>query len=228
MTEAPLISTVIPLFNCEKYLGAAIESILAQNYQPIQIIVVDDGSTDGSAAVARSFSQVEYYFQENAGPATALNHGLSKAKGEFIAFLDADDLWTEGKLKLQLDAFKRDPTLDMVMGNVEQFRETGPDTPPVSLGTFKGYLKIAMLVRRDATFRVGLFDPQWKTGDFIDWYIRATELPVKSLMLREVVAKRRIHETNMGIRQRDVQSDYARIMKLALERRRKAKSKTET
>ena len=223
MTEAPLISTIIPLFNCEKYLGAAIESILAQNYQPMQIIVVDDGSTDGSAAVARGFSQVEYHFQENAGVAAALNNGLSKANGEFIAFLDSDDLWTEGKLPRQLKAFADDPTLDMVMGSVEQFRETGPDTPPVSLGIFKGYLKIAMLVRRSAMFRVGLFDPQWKTGDFIDWYIRATELPVKSVMLPEVVAKRRIHDTNMGIRQRDVQSDYARIMKLALERRRKAK-----
>jgi glycosyltransferase involved in cell wall biosynthesis len=223
MTEAPPISTIIPLFNCEKYLGAAIESILAQKYEPMQIIVVDDGSSDGSAAVARSFSQVEYHFQENAGPATALNKGLAEAKGEFIAFLDADDLWTEGKLKRQLDAFANDPTLDMVMGNVEQFRETGPDTPPVSLGIFKGYLKIAMLIRRNAMIRVGIFDPQWKTGDFIDWYIRATEIPLKSIMLPEVVARRRIHETNMGIRQRDVQSDYARIMKVALERRRKAK-----
>ena len=72
---------------------------------------------------------MEYYFQENAGVAAALNHGLSKAKGEFIAFLDSDDLWVEGKLKLELDAFARDPELDMVMGNVEQFRETGPDMP---------------------------------------------------------------------------------------------------
>jgi glycosyltransferase involved in cell wall biosynthesis len=223
-TEAPLISTIIPLFNCEKYVGAAIESILAQNYHPMQIIVVDDGSTDCSAAVARRFPQVEYHFQGNAGPATALNKGLAEAKGEFIAFLDSDDLWTEGKLERQLGAFTNDPTLDMVMGNVEQFRETGPDTPPVSLGIFKGYLKMAMLIRRDAMFRVGLFDPQWKTGDFIDWYIRATEIPLKSVMLPEVVARRRIHETNMGIRQRDVQRDYARIMKMALERRRKAKS----
>ena len=224
MTEAPLISTIIPVFNCEKYLGAAIESILSQNYEPMQIIVVDDGSTDGSAAVARSFPRVEYYFQENAGVATALNHGLSKAKGEFIAFLDSDDLWVEGKLKLELDAFARDPELDMVMGNVEQFRETGPDTASVSLGIFDGYLKITVLVRRDALFRVGLFDPQWKTGDFVDWYIRATEVPLKSLMLPEVVAKRRIHTTNMGIRERGVRSEYPRIMRLALERRRQAKS----
>jgi glycosyltransferase involved in cell wall biosynthesis len=219
-TDAPLISTIIPLFNCEKYVGAAIDSILMQNYHPMQIIVVDDGSTDGSAAVARSFSQVEYYSQENAGVAAALNHGLSKAKGEFIAFLDSD----EGRLKLELDAFARDPNLDMVMGNVEQFRETGPDTPPVSLGIFQGYLKITVLVRRSALDRVGLFDPQWKTGDFIDWYIRATEIPLKMAMLPDVVARRRIHETNMGIRQRDARSEYARIMRLALERRRKAKS----
>lgn len=224
MTEAPLISTIVPVFNCEKYLGAGIESVLAQKYEPMQIIVVDDGSTDGSAQVARSFAQVEYHYQENAGVATALNRGLAAAKGEFMAFLDSDDLWVEGKLKLQLDAFARDPELGMVMGSVEQFRETGPDNPPVSLGIFKGYLKIAVLIRRSAMFQVGLFDPQWKTGDFIDWYIRATELKVKSLMLPEVVAKRRIHDTNMGIRQRDVQSDYARIMRQALERRRKAKS----
>jgi len=223
-TDAPLISTIIPLFNCEKYVGAAIDSILMQNYHPMQIIVVDDGSTDGSAAVARSFSQVEYYSQENAGVAAALNHGLSKAKGEFIAFLDSDDLWMEGRLKLELDAFARDPNLDMVMGNVEQFRETGPDTPPVSLGIFQGYLKITVLVRRSALDRVGLFDPQWKTGDFIDWYIRATEIPLKMAMLPDVVARRRIHETNMGIRQRDARSEYARIMRLALERRRKAKT----
>jgi hypothetical protein len=81
-----------------------------------------------------------------------------------------------------------------------------------------------MLIRRSALFQVGLFDTQWKTGDFIDWYIRATELRLKSLMLPEVVARRRIHETNMGIRQRDVQADYARIMRQVLERRRKTKS----
>jgi hypothetical protein len=96
--EAPLISVVVPVFNCEKYLAAAIESILAQNYRPIQLIVVDDGSTDNSAAVARRFDQVEYHFQEHAGVTTALNTGVSATKGSFIACLDSDDLWTEGKL----------------------------------------------------------------------------------------------------------------------------------
>ena len=224
MTESPLISVVIPVFNCEKYLGSAIESILAQNYHPLQIVVVDDGSSDRSAAVAQSFAGVEYHFQERAGVATALNRGISESKGEFIAFLDSDDLWMEGKLERQLTAFRNDPELGMVLGGVEQFRETGPDGATVSLGIFKGYLKITMLIRRSAFFQVGLFDPQWTTGDFIDWYIRATEIPVKSLMLPEVLARRRIHETNMGIRQREAQSDYARIMREVLGRRRRARS----
>jgi glycosyltransferase involved in cell wall biosynthesis len=224
MTDSPLISAIIPVFNGEKYLAAAIESILAQKYHPIQIIVVDDGSTDNSAAVARSFTQVEYHLQDHAGVATALNKGIAEAKADFISFLDADDLWIEGKLKRQLEAFANDPELGIVMGSVEQFRETGPDGSPVSLGIFKGYLKTAMLIRRSALFQVGLFDPQWTTGDFIDWYIRATEKRVKTLMLPEVLARRRIHDTNMGIRQRDAQADYARIMRQVLERRRKTKS----
>ena len=94
----------------------------------------------------------------------------------------------------------------------------------MSLGIFDGYLKITVLVRRDALFQVGLFDPQWKTGDFVDWYFRATEVPLKSLMLPEVVAKRRIHTTNMGIRERALQSEFPRIMRLALERPGTAKS----
>jgi glycosyltransferase involved in cell wall biosynthesis len=222
MTDSPLISAIIPVFNGEKYLGAAIESVLAQSYRPIQTIVVDDGSTDGSAAVAQTFNEVEYHFQDHAGVATALNRGISEAKGSFVAFLDADDLWTEGKLQKQIDTFTAQPDLDMVLGSVEQFREVGPEGGPVSLGVFNGYLKISMLIRQAALSRVGLFDTRWQTGDFIDWYIRATEMHLKSAMLPDVVARRRIHDTNMGIRQRDTQTDYARIMRQVLERRRKA------
>ncbi len=222
MKEAALISVIIPVFNGEKYLAAAIRSVLAQDYRPIQVIVVDDGSTDNSATVARSFDQVEYHFQNHGGVATALNTGIYAAKGSFIAFLDADDLWMEGKLNKQIAAFEDDPDLSIVLGGVEQFREIAPDGTSVSLGTFKGYLKITMLIRRSALFKVGMFDPQWKTGDFIDWYIRATEQRLKTLMVTEILARRRIHETNMGIRERDQQVDYARILKRALERRRRS------
>jgi glycosyltransferase involved in cell wall biosynthesis len=223
MPEAPLISVIVPVLNGAAYLAAAIESIMGQDYRPLQVIVVDDGSTDNTAAVAQAFAEVEYHFQDHAGVVTALNKGVAEAEGSFIAFLDADDLWMEGKLRRQLQAFESDPELGMVLGQVEQFRETGPDGTPVSLGVFNGYLKITMLIRRDAFFQVGLFDSQWQTGDFIDWYIRATEQRLKSIMLPDILARRRIHDTNMGVRERDKQSDYARIMRQVLERRRKAK-----
>ncbi len=220
MNQGPLVSVVMPVFNAEKYLSAAIESVLAQDYRPIQLIVSDDGSTDNSAAIARGFAEVEYRFQQHAGASAALNHGIEAARGSFIAFLDADDLWVEGKLTRQFAAFAKDPELKIVLGGVEQFRQTDLDQPAESLGIFSGYGKIAMLITREAFFKVGLFDTQWRTGDFIDWFARASELHLKTLMLPEVVARRRIHETNMGIRERGNQVDYARIMKQMLDRRR--------
>ena len=97
MPEAPLISVVVPVLNGEKYLAPAIESIVAQDHRPLQVIVVDDGSTDNTAAVAQGFAEVEYHFQDHAGVVTALNQGVTEAKGSFIAFLDADDLVDGGQ-----------------------------------------------------------------------------------------------------------------------------------
>jgi glycosyltransferase involved in cell wall biosynthesis len=100
---APLISCVVPVFNGERYLGEALDSILAQTYRPLELLVVDDGSTDGTAAlVTRYRDQIRPLFQPNAGQAAARNLGLSVARGEFVAFLDADDLWHPEKLARQM------------------------------------------------------------------------------------------------------------------------------
>ena len=100
---APLISCVVPVFNGERYLGEALDSILAQTYRPLELLVVDDGSTDGAAAlVTRYRDQTRPLFQPNAGQAAARNLGLSVARGEFVAFLDADDLWHPEKLARQM------------------------------------------------------------------------------------------------------------------------------
>lgn len=103
-----LISVIIPVYNREKYVSEAIESVLKQTYQFLDIIVIDDGSTDKSAEIIKSFgSKIRYFYQENSGISSALNHGLKVAKGEFIAFLDSDDLWTENKLNLQIKVLKK-------------------------------------------------------------------------------------------------------------------------
>ena len=117
----PLVSVMIGAYNAAPYLGEAIESALGQDYEPIELIVVDDGSTDGTAEVARRYSQARVIQQENGGNGSARNRAVENASGELYAFLDADDLFTPGKLSLQKAALDADPTLDMVFGHVREF-----------------------------------------------------------------------------------------------------------
>ena len=200
------VSVIIPVYNAERYLRAAIESVLTQTVLPFEIIVVDDGSTDASGTVARRFvPNVRVVTQPNEGPAAARNCGVSLARGDYLAFLDADDLWVDNKLQRQLHALTTNPALAMVFGQVEQFysselsqQATLPDLGQRHL--LAGIHVGAMLIRRAAFARIGLFDPQWQVAEFMEWYGRAQALGVKSLVLPDLVMRRRIHTTNLGIR----------------------------
>ena len=165
MKESPLVSVIIPVYNYDRYLAEAIESALGQTYQHLEVIVVDDGSTDRSGEVARSFAGrgVRYCHQVNAGIGPARNKGVELAQGEFFAFLDADDRWPEEKTERQLHAFERDPALEMVFGQAVQLHN-GPEweagvkdkkLPPA--GMVPGMVPGTMLIKRDAFLRVGKF-----------------------------------------------------------------------
>jgi cellulose synthase/poly-beta-1,6-N-acetylglucosamine synthase-like glycosyltransferase len=106
------VSLVIPAYNVEAYIGRAIDSVLAQSRRPEEIIVVDDGSTDGTAGVVQGYgSDVRYIYQEKAGASVARNRGIEEASNEWIAFLDADDEWLPEKLKVQMALMERNPDL---------------------------------------------------------------------------------------------------------------------
>src|ERR1044072_7097933 len=111
MTEQPLVSVIIPVYNGARFLLAALESVFAQTYRPFEVIVVDDGSADDSGRIAQSFSGVHYIRQANQGVAAARNTGIEAARGEFYAFLDQDDLWTPEKLRLQIQHMLNHPDL---------------------------------------------------------------------------------------------------------------------
>jgi glycosyltransferase involved in cell wall biosynthesis len=225
--ESPLVSVVITVFNGEKYLREAIESVLAQTYNPYEIILIDDGSTDNSGEIAKSFaSELRYFYQENRGQGTALNRGIELSGGRFFSFLDADDIWKKDKLMHQMAAFADNPEADMVFGYVEQFYSSELDenykkSIRIPAKVMRGFFKGSMLIKRDSFFRVGKFDTRWRLGDFIDWYSRATEEGLKSVILDEVVLLRRIHANNTGFRKRSLRPEFARILKAALDRRRK-------
>lgn len=223
MTPPPLVTVVIPVHNCEGYLEEAIESVLGQTYRPVELIIVDDGSTDGSGAVARRFRTLRYCRQPHAGQSAARNRGVALAQGSYLAFLDADDVWVVDKLARQMAAFDADPNLSMVFGFVQQFRRSsegaGLEDDPLGL-PLAGPIAGTMLVRRGSFLRVGPFASGWRVGEFLDWYARALEAGLTSIMLPEVVLKRRVHGQNLGVRHRDSRHDYLHILKASLDRRR--------
>jgi glycosyltransferase involved in cell wall biosynthesis len=223
----PRVSVIIPVFNREVYLAAAIESVLAQTYRSVEIIVLDDGSTDNSRIIAESYiPEIRYQYQPNGGIGAALHQGVKLATCDFIAFLDSDDLWLCDKLEMQMNFLAEHPKIDAVFGQIEQFYS--PDMSPDLRKKYGYHKKVisaictdTMLIRRVSFFRVGTFKPALRSGAFIDWFTRAKDADLHFEILPKVMAKRRIHDTNYGIQNRALQhGEYTRILKDAIDRRR--------
>jgi glycosyltransferase involved in cell wall biosynthesis len=223
-----MISAVIPVYNGELYLAEAISSVLNQTSPVAEIIVIDDGSEDRTAEVARKFGdKVRYYLQSRAGAGAARNLGVEKAAGDLIAFLDADDLWLPEKTALQLASLSADQTCEAVFGGVEEFFSPELNMPVEAESRLRrngsaGYLPSALLLRKSAFERTSPFVTGLKVGEFIEWYGRAQEQGLRTGKVPEIVIKRRIHRSNTGIREQSSRNDYARVLKGVLDRRRKA------
>ncbi len=223
-----LVNIIIPVYNGERYLAQAIESALSQTHRPIQVMVVDDGSTDASLRLAQQYSDsISFCTQPHMGISAARNRGFELAQGDYLAFLDADDVWLEDKLARQMDVFLGHPELDMVFGQVSQFvspelQESVKRKLRVPTEPMPGYSADSMLIKRTSFLRVGLFDTAWEIGEFVDWYAKAIEKGLRSTMLTEVVTRRRVHDANQGVRMREFRKDYVRVLKAALDRRRRS------
>jgi glycosyltransferase involved in cell wall biosynthesis len=224
----PLISVMIGAYNAAPYLGEAIESVFAQDYEPIELIVVDDGSTDGTADVARSFARVQVIQQENGGNGAARNRAVENASGELYAFLDADDRFTPWKLTLQKAALDADPGLDIVFGHVREFlspeldEETRAGLRPPAPEPMPWTAPNLMLVRRESFERVGPFTTAVRVGVTVDWFARAAEAGLRYSILPDVVLERRLHTQNNGLRESASRSQYLEVIRQAMERRRAA------
>lgn len=122
----PLISVIIPAYNCARYLDGAIQSVINQSFKDIEIIVIDDGSTDNTADIIKPFTgHIKYYRQENKGAASARNHGIKLSSGKYIAFLDSDDLWEPHKLAAQLNILENQPDFPVVHTNASTIDQDG-------------------------------------------------------------------------------------------------------
>lgn len=234
-TQHPLISAIIPVHNGQSYLAFAIQSVLEQSgLFELEVIIIDDGSTDNSSSIATQFSHdyqnIHYHHQAPQGASAARNNGVSLAKGDYIAFLDADDLWVSGKLAKQLEELTRHQHADMVFCLTQQF--ISPELNHEQRANIacpsqpmQGYIPSSILIKKSKFEEVGVFQTQWRVGEFIDWYSRAQELGYTSTIVTEVLLKRRLHLSNMGITQRDSRQDFAKILKASLDRKRNSARK---
>jgi glycosyltransferase involved in cell wall biosynthesis len=218
----PATSVVIPCYNGEIYLAEAIASVKAQSAGPTEIIVIDDGSTDGSAEIAKA-AQVRYVRQDNAGVAAALNHGVRVASGPLIAFLSADDVWRQDKLALQQAALA-DATNRLVFGHMLHF--ISPELPADVAATLVAppdpmpAFSAGTLLTRLETFRaVGELNESFAVGEFVDWFGRAKDSGLDVVMLPDTVSMRRVHKSNHSTATLKAKS-YAPVLKALLDRRR--------
>ncbi len=227
MTASPLVSVVLPVYNGERLLAEAIGSVLQQAYQPLEIIIVDDGSTDTTAQVAAGFAdRIHYYYQPNSGPAAARNLGIQLAKGEFIAFIDADDLWPEDKLSMQMRCFEAFPTVEIVQGlinriklqNQTQHRLVGVDIDFPFIYTNLG----SMVMHRSVFEKVGYFDAGLKFHEDSDFWLRARELGINILVQRRLALIYRIHEHNLTTGKDMISTGFLNIIRRSILRRRKS------
>jgi glycosyltransferase involved in cell wall biosynthesis len=222
--EQASISCIIPVYNGERYLREAIDSVLAQTCQALEIIVVDDGSTDGTGDIVASYGdRLRYVRHENAGPAAARNRGLSLVQAEYVAFQDADDLWHPEKLARQMARFLARPELDLcfthlqnfwmpeMKGEVEHFRNHR------FAGALPGYCAPSLLARRVLFDTVGRFNSGLRLSEDTDWILRAGERGVVMELLPDVLVYRRWHTTNMSRSSRELLVD---AVKASLDRRR--------
>ena len=221
-----LVSVVIPVYNGAAFLAEAIECVTAQGYQPLELLVIDDGSTDSTADVAARYSsEVVYAHQSNAGPAAARNRGIDLAKGEMLAFLDVDDLWSEDKLRLQTAYLKANPNVDIVQGHIQRVqlaeKRSGGRRPSEAASAPYRYVNIgSALFRRSVFDTVGLFDETLRDSEDVDWFIRAWENNVSKVVLESVTLFYRRHDRNITDRQNPINYGLTKLVKRHLDRRR--------
>ncbi len=228
MGTEPFVSGVITVRDGEAHLAEAIESMLAQTHPLAEVIVVDNGSTDASRAVAeRYMPEVRVVTEPEPGVGPARNAGLAAVgrESEYVGYLDHDDIWEPRKTELQLAAFAADPAPDLVFGMVEQF--FSPEADPriaasirVPEGPRPALFLGSLLATRSAWGRVGPWAKDTGLADLLEWLLRARRLGLREASVPELVVRRRIHGANRSIRHRDLRMKWTTELKRSLDERR--------
>lgn len=196
----PLVSVIIPAYNAERFVTEAVESILSQTYRRLEVIVVDDGSTDTTLAKLKKFRTITIICDSHRGPGAARNRGVGYAKGDFIAFHDADDISLPHRIEEQMALLRRYPYLAYVSARLKNFVEPNTQVPRYlireeMLSPRFGFISSAAMPRYTFDI-VGQFAEHLPIGEDMEWLARAQRSKVISASLSEVLVHRRLHDQN--------------------------------
>jgi glycosyltransferase involved in cell wall biosynthesis len=220
-----LVSVIVPVFNGEKYIEETLEAILNQDYTSKEVIVVDDGSEDGSSEIIQTFSEVKYIYQENSGVPVARNRGLREAKGEFIAFSDQDDLWKKHKLSDQVNYLLDNPEAEYVICKRKVFLEPGL-TPPSWLrkelldSENVDYSPSSLVARASAFQEIGMFNTEVENASDVDWLFKAKDAGIGKGVIEKVLYLKRIHENNHSRRVKELHREYLTLIRQSIKKQK--------
>jgi glycosyltransferase involved in cell wall biosynthesis len=220
------VSCVIPAYNAARFLERALTSVLDQSRPPDEIIVVDDGSTDGTAGLLAAFGpRLRVLRQENAGPAAARNRGIEVAAGELVCFQDADDEWHRDKLAKQLALLDARPDVGVCITHVRNVWAKHLEHERLALGGHAsandppGYVFQSSLIRREVFERVGMLDETLRRAEDTEWFARARDAGVTVEVLADVLVYRHLHGQNVSYAgERTASARYEQLLEIVAAR----------
>jgi len=214
-TQEPVVSVIVPAYNAAPYLAETLESALHQSFRPFEIIVVDDGSTDTTRAVAEAYRNrgVVVLSQSNSGAASARNRALSIARGRLIALLDSDDLWQPDCLQTMVTFLDRNPEVSIAFCDSlffgeskfagRSYQEVYPPSPPITFAKVAGHVShvcLDAILRREVFDRIGMFDAELRAVEDFDLWLRALHAGCRIEPIARVLVHYRRHAESISSR----------------------------
>ncbi len=223
--ENPLVSVIIIVKNGESFLASAIDSVLAQDYHPLEIVILDGNSTDKTAEIAQSYSLVRYIKQQKIGVSDAYNVAIDNVNGNLVAFLSHDDLWSTDKLNTQVKYMLHHPEIQYTIAKVKYFLEPG-SLPQVGFrkelleGIHVGRIMETLVAWKSVFERVGKFNTELSTAEDMDWYSRASDLQIPMAVIPKVLLHKRIHGRNISLNVDENNRNVLKALRQSVQRKK--------
>jgi glycosyltransferase involved in cell wall biosynthesis len=195
--EAPLVSVIMAAYNAAEHIGEALQSVLAQEWRPLEVVVVDDGSTDDTATIVSSFPEIVYVHQENQGPSAARNAAVERSSGEFVANFDSDDLLPPTRIGDQVRYLLAHPEVGAVFGRQEWMNAPEWMARDSVYGDVDGIPLSSVMFRRDVFFDLGGYDTSFVHGEDMDLLVRMRERGIEYRVIPEIVLYRRYEASSL-------------------------------